>query len=392
MRRCRREGAGGTDTGGVNSRRVVVTAAIAIASVGAIRHVGLAAIESDVSGPAAATAPAARVRSPLPPPGNPSGVTLPAEAVPIDTSSPDRVIGSGTPEGCTSRAVVDAVAAGGVITFDCGPDPVTIVMQETAKVVNTSPVVVLDGGGTVALSGNYSRRILYMNTCDRAQVWTTPHCQNQDHPRLTIQGLHFTEGNSTGEMVDGGGGGAVFVRGGRVKVIDSRFTANRCDTSGPDVGGASLRVLSQFQGLPVIVSRSTFGGAHSDTNACSNGGGISSIGVSWRIFNSVFKNNDAIGRGANPSRPGTPGGGNGGAIYLDGNRFTLDLVGSVVTDNVANEGGGAIFFVSNNRTGELRISSSSLERNPSLGFETRGFPGIFFLGLGTPQVSGSTIR
>ena len=61
-------------------------------------------------------------------------------------------------------------------------------------------------------------------------------------------------------------------------------------------------------------------------------------------------------------------------------------------DNIANEGGGAIFFVSNNRTGELRISHSVLERNVSRGFETAGFPGIFFLGLGTPQVTDSTIR
>lgn len=60
-------------------------------------------------------------------------------------------------------------------------------------------------------------------------------------------------------------------------------------------------------------------------------------------------------------------------------------------DNTANEGGGAIFFVSNNRTGELRIATSVLERNPSHGFETAGFRGIFFLGLGAPQVSNSTI-
>ena len=89
--------------------------------------------------------------------------------------------------------------------------------------------------------------------------------------------------------------------------------------------------------------------------------------------------------------PGTPGGGSGGAIYLDGNLFTLDLAGTIVRDNSANEGGGAIFFVSNDRTGELRISHSVLERNPSLGFETQGFPGIFFLGLGQPQVTDSTI-
>ena len=316
---------------------------------------------------------------------------MPAEARPVDTSAPDRVIGTGTPQSCTSQAVVTAVALGGIITFNCGPDPVTIVMSDTAKIVNTSSVVVLDGGGRVTLSGAGQRRILYMNTCDPAQIWTTSHCQDQDQPQLTIQRLTFTQGNSTGDLREGGGGGAVFVRGGRVKVIDSTFTANRCDPSGPDVGGGALRVLSQSQGLPVIVASSTFGGSPAEGNTCSNGAAISSIGVSWQIYNSAFSYNNAIGNGANPARQGTPGGGNGGAICLDGNRFTLDLAGSLLHDNVANEGGGAIFFVSNDRSGELRISSSVLERNPSRGFETAGYPGIFFLGRGAPQITDSTI-
>jgi hypothetical protein len=336
-----------------------------------------------IDGPVVASAVARRLSSP---PATPAPVPLPADAAPVDTSHPDVVIGTGAPASCTSQAVVDAVAHGGIITFNCGPDPVTIVMTATAKVVNTSPVVVLDGGGKVTLSGADQRRILYMNTCDPAQIWTTSHCQDQDQPQLTIQHLSFTQGNSTGDLVEGGGGGAVFVRGGRVKVLDSTFTANRCDATGPDLGGAALRVLSQSQGLPVIVATSTFRG-----NECSNGAALSSIGVSWQIYNSVFTGNNAIGSGANPSRQGTPGGGSGGAIYLDGNRFTLDLAGSVVRDNVANEGGGAIFFVSNDRTGELRITKSVLERNVSRGFETAGFPGIFFLGLGAPQVTESTI-
>jgi hypothetical protein len=338
-----------------------------------------------------ATAGAGADRLSLPSPGNPGGVPLPTEAQPVDTSHPDRVIGTGTPASCTSEAVVAAVALGGIITFNCGPDRVNIVMTETAKVVNTSPIVVLDGRGTVTLSGAGQRRILYMNTCDQAQIWTTSHCQNQDSPQLTIQGLTFTQGNSTGDLREGGGGGAVFVRGGRVKILNSTFTANQCDPTGPDLGGGALRVLSQFQGLPVIVATSTFGGSVPQGNVCSNGAAISSIGVSWQIYNSVFTDNDAIGNGANPSRPGTPGGGSGGAIYLDGNLFTLDLAGSIVRDNTANEGGGAIFFVSNDRSGELRITHSVLERNPSRGFETAGFPGIFFLGRGTPQVTDSTI-
>ena len=49
------------------------------------------------------------------------------------------------------------------------------------------------------MSGGGQMRILYMNTCDHEQVWTTPHCQNQDHPQLTVQNLTFVDGNSKGE-------------------------------------------------------------------------------------------------------------------------------------------------------------------------------------------------
>ncbi len=148
----------------------------------------------------------------------------------MDTSHPDRVVGTGTPASCTSAAVVTAVAAGGIITFDCGPAPVTITMTATAKVRNANgPRIVLDGGGKVTLSGGGQRRILYMNTCDQAQGWTTSHCQDQDHPQLTVQNLTFADGNSTGDLTEGGGGGAIFVRGGRFKVVNSRFVRNRCD-------------------------------------------------------------------------------------------------------------------------------------------------------------------
>ena len=305
---------------------------------------------------------------------NPAGhAGVPAAAEAVDTGQADRVIGSGTAASCTSAAVVKAVAAGGVITFDCGPAPVTITMTATAKVRNASRTVVLDGGGKVTLSGAGKRRILYQNTCDQAQGFTTSHCQDQDSPRLTVQNLVFSQGDSTGQTVEGGGGGAIFVRGGRFKVVNSRFVANRCDRTGPDLGGAAIRVLSQSKSLPVYVVGSTF-----EKGSCSNGGALSSIGVSWTVLNSVFRDNDAVGSGANPARSGTPGGGSGGAIYTDGNTFTVTVSGSLIEGNHAREGGGAIFFVSNDRTGTLSTSGSTLRRNPSDGFENR--PGIFYLG------------
>jgi hypothetical protein len=292
---------------------------------------------------------------------------------PARTSAAGSVVGSGTAASCTSRAVVRAVARGGPVTFDCGPAPVTIAMRRTAKVVNTSERVVLDGGGLVTLSGERERRILYMNTCDRAQVWTTSHCDDQAEPRLVVRGMRFVDGDASGEKTDGGGGGAIFVRGGRLEILDSTFVGNRCDRTGPDVGGGAVRVLDQHRDSPVVVRRSTFTGGR-----CSNGAALSSIGVSWRISSSTFTDNRALGRGANPARPATPGGGSGGAVYLDGDAMDLEITGSSLTGNHAREGGGAIFFVSNDRTGTLTIDRSRLTDNPSDGFET--LPGIFFLG------------
>ena len=101
--------------------------------------------------------------------------------------------------------------------------------------------------------------------------------------------------------------------------------------------------------------------------------------MSWTILNSLFDDNRAIGSGANPPQPGTPGGGNGGAIYNDGNEMTLRLAGTQIVRNRSNdEGGSAIFFVSNNRTGDVEIDDSVIRDNTGDGFSTH--PSIFFLG------------
>jgi len=313
---------------------------------------------------------------PDPPAGNPNAeatCSVPTEAAPADVSSPTTVVGRGTPDTCTGDEFVAAVAKGGVVTFKCGPAPVTIRLGATARVPNDKGDVVIDGGGLVTLSGDGAHRILYMNTCDQDQYqdgkYTTDHCQNQDHPRLTVQNITFVDGNSKADtscnrgrdVCDGGG--AIWVRGGRFKVLNSRFFDNVCEDAGPDVGGAAVRVFSQYQGLPVYVVNSTFGGGDGYGGACSNGGGVSSIGVSWTIINSLFSYNRAIGNGGNPAQNGTPGGGSGGAIYNDGNRMTLSLCGSRIEHNQVNRHGSAIFFVSNDKTGDIRIDRSVITNN-----------------------------
>jgi hypothetical protein len=376
---------GGAPPNATSTASPGAAAAIAGAASSAVARAG--ASSSPTPSPSPSPRPAR-----LPAAGNPAGQAyVPPAARPVSTSHPDHVIGNGTPASCSSQAVVAAVAAGGVITFSCGPRPVTITMEATAEVRNTTARVVLDGGGMVTLGGGGVRRILYLNTCDPALGTTSSDCFNQQWPHLIVQNMTFRGGNSTAQQTNdnfGGpsGGGAIFDLGGQLKVVNSRFIGNRCFPTGPDLGGAAIRALSQWDGRPVYITRDTFRGG-----ACSNGGALSSIGTSWVVLNSVMTHNQAIGFGANPARAGTPGGGSGGAIYTDGDQYTVTIAGTVIAHNQAREGGGAIFFVSDNRTGTLTIEHSTLPDDPSDGFETAGFPGIFYLGQASPVVISSTL-
>lgn len=318
---------------------------------------------------------AAAAAASITPTGNPIGeCAIPGEAQAVVMTSPDHIVGNGSPASCTGDAFIEAVALGGKIAFNCGADPIVITLDRPAKVVNdAADDVVIDGGGLVTLSGGDTTRILYMNTCDPEQHWTTAQCDNQEAPRLTVQNLTFSHGNAASEL-EYDGGGAIWARGGQLKVIASRFFNNTCQETGPDVGGAAIRVFSQYENRPVYVVGSTFGGAPELGNTCANGGGVSSINVSWSIINSLFSHNQALGNGGNPAAEGTPGGGSGGAIYSDGMSNTLSLCGTLIEDNQVNAFGSGIFFVNNDHGGLLSLESAVVRDND--GGEWHVLPGV----------------
>jgi hypothetical protein len=314
--------------------------------------------------------------------GNPDGhFYVPPAGRAVDTRHPTHVIGNGRPASCTSAAVVRDVAAGGTITFNCGPRPVTIVMTKTAKVIKTRHLVVLDGGGLVTLSGGGKRRILYSDTC--AGTWSTDDCVNQPYPQIVVQNITFEDGYAGAHQATctanaprcwyGGvdGGGAIYAEGGQFRAVNSQFIDNRCYAFGPDLGGGAIRALAQYQNRPVYITNDTFRGGR-----CSNGGALSSISVQWDIRNSEFADNKAIGWGANPASRGTPGGGSGGAIYLDGRNDNVLIAGTVMEDNAAREGGGAVFDVVDIGYGALTFNQSQLHNNVSGQFQT--FPGVYY--------------
>jgi hypothetical protein len=305
-------------------------------------------------------------------------VYVPPAGRAVDTSHPNHVIGNGSPASCTSAAVVRDVAAGGIVTFKCGPKPVTIVMSRTAAVIKTRRRVVLDGGGLITLSGVGQRRILYSDTC--AGTWSTDDCVNQPYPQIVVQNITFADGYNGAHQVtctaniprcwNGGvtGGGAIYVEGGQFKAVNSRFVDNRCYAYGPDLGGGAIRALAQYANRPVYITGDTFSGGR-----CSNGGALSSISVQWDIFNSKFTDNRAIGWGANPASRGTPG---GGSVYLDGRDDNALIAGTVMDDNTAREGGGAVFDVVDSGWGALTFNQSHLGNNVSGQFQT--FLGVYY--------------
>jgi hypothetical protein len=252
---------------------------------------------------------------------NPPPPTCPEPIQPVDTSSPNAVVGSGMAGGCTESALDAALAKGGVVTFDCGPSPVTITVTSEKAIKKDT---VIDGGGKVTLSGGGKTRILHL-----ASAW------DQKTPKLTVQHLGFTAGFTTdvpNTKETTKGGAAIFREGGSLDVIDCQFTDNHCASSGQDVSGGAI--TSQGVGDTVIVG-SAFSG-----NSGSNGGAVGNLGDVFTVVNSSFDGNAATGEGGNPGN-----GGNGGAIVFDGAKTTMTLCGSVFTNNSAKAQGGAVFRV-----------------------------------------------
>src|SRR5580704_1114694 len=126
----------------------------------------------------------------------------------VDTSKPTTVVGTGTSASCTEKALDAAVAAGGIVTFDCGAAPVTITV--TAEVPVTTDTTI-DGANLVTLSGGKSTRILHIKS-----AW------NVATPLLTVQNLIFTDGYTTdvpNTTATTEGGAAIFEDGGSLTVI-----------------------------------------------------------------------------------------------------------------------------------------------------------------------------
>ncbi len=323
--------------------------------------------------PDGANAPDAVTGSDFGPTGNPDSsctAGVPARGQRVDTSQPTTVVGTGTPESCTAAALRDAVAAGGVITFACGPTVATIAIDATIAVPIDRDTTI-DGGRKVILDGGGAAQILRMDS---------PDFRASDHV-LTVQDLALINAKTTPvEMIppapapcsqgfNDGEGGAIYIRDGNLNVIGALFRGNQAAPRGPDTGGGAIYVLGSKNG--VVIAESTF-----ETNTASNAAAVGGLFAELQIYDSLFQNNTAVGDGANNNdmtmcsamnngQYEVGSGGNGGAIYSDGASVDVTLCGDKVVDNHAGDGafGGGLFFTSNDFGGDLTIIDTTMQGN-----------------------------
>jgi len=273
----------------------------------------------------------------------------------VHITTPDAVVGDGTAASCTADALQAAATAGGNITFDCGPAPVTITVTQT---IVFKKETVLDGANLVTLSGGKSARILYLDSG-----------YDQTTPLLTVERLTFVDGQSPAGGDDTAqGGGAIYRDGGSLHVLACVFDDNHAPATGQDVAGGAIY---GFGGGETLISESTF-----RNNSASDGGAVGSLNGDLIVIDSVFTGNAATGTDGNPGN-----GGCGGAIYMDGGDEKTTLCGVDIADNSAGAIGGGFFRVSNSEDGTFAMDFSSVRDNAVTPEDSGNAGGMYLEGL-----------
>ena len=295
------------------------------------------------------------------PPTNPGTSSCATPISAVNTAGNTNVVGDGTPASCTESAFEAAIAAGGVVTFNCGPSPYKLVLSSTKSITQDT---VIDGGNLVTLDGGGQVRQLLLNTNNFDATTPTLTLQN-----ITLANGHGTDNAGTGAPT---GGGAVYRYGGTLNVINSQFINNIGPASGQDSAGGAI--YSVGVGTTTVVG-STFQG-----NQASDGGALGNLGASVDLVNDTIQGNKATGTGGNPGN-----GGNGGGVYMDGAHIVITMCGTHIDGNQGNAYGGGFFFVDDALAGTAAIDQSSFNGNST------AFAGGLYLQGATGTLTNSSV-
>ena len=292
-----------------------------------------------------------------------------------DLSPTTATVGNGTAASCTESAFASALAKGGVIRFKCG-GAATIVLT-SQKTLRTDVNTTIDGQGLITLDGRGITRLLHFYSPN----WRF------NKSLVTIENLTLQNGVSGGTSLPpapapcsqgtktDGGGAAIFLRDGMLRVWNTTFKNNQGATLGPDVGGGAIYAMGS---LGVAIAGSTF-----DSNRASNGGAIGSLWSTLSIYNSHFAFNEATGHGANTINGachvggGESGdGGNGGAVGIDGGEASaVNVCGSTFVSNAGGAGGFGGAF---GRTPDIAAQTTTIDRSTFSGNTASNGGALYF--------------
>jgi hypothetical protein len=231
---------------------------------------------------------------------------------------------------------------------------------------------IIDGGNKITLDGQNAVQILNFNSSN----------YRANETRVTLQHITFVNAKTNpmdvippaqqtacSQGYDDGAGGAIYMRDGNLTVIDSIFTNDHAAPLGPDTGGGAIYVTGSKHGILIVGS--TF-----DDDSGSNAGAVGALNTELDVYDSVFTGNSATGHDANNNDPSKcsamnngqneiGSGGNGGALYLDGDSVNVVVCGDSISDNTAgvNAFAGGVFMTSDDLMGTLTITDSAITGN-----------------------------
>jgi predicted outer membrane repeat protein len=263
------------------------------------------------------------------------------------------VVGNGSPASCSEAALDNAVSGGGLVTFNCGPAPVTIVLHTT---ITIGAPAHLKGGGLITLSGGGLVRPFDV------PVGT----------RLSLDDLTITQG-----LADLSSGGGIRSQG-VLTLTNTILTNNHASSHGGAVQNyGSLKITGgRFEGNTAGVNGgaidTTLDLAITGTQFISNtagfrGGAINNYLGSLTLITTRFERNTSNGYGGGVVNDGGTGSILGSSFFTNTaqsigggvrNSGSLEIFGSVLSGNSASDSGGAI-----ENSGALKLHNTTLSDN-----------------------------
>lgn len=349
-----------------------------------------------------------------------------AGALPGKARADDTVVGNGTATSCTEATLDAAVARlvpgdtfrGGVITFNCGVQPLTIAIT-TQKSLGFGSATLIDGGGRITLdAGNVSRHFFVTGADSQVQL--------RDLVLIggtagSFNGGSVYVGPSVGLTLErvllrdnraGFAGGAILTEAGSTLVLaNSTVGSNDAPNGGGIAANGNVTLtdslifnntaeVNEGGGLQVYFATTTVLRTRFENNAAVNGGGFLQRGGTATITDSSFSDNVASANGGGLHAYDNArltlintgiargfaarGAGVCAVSAIPGGSTRLSIFGGTFAENQAQEG-GAVYA-----RGPTTTTETLLVRNATLRGNIAGSGGAIYV-EGIASVSGSRL-